>query len=207
MAEKKAMSPFVLRRREELSQNYLGLLKDREIKFRSPVFDMPEFEDSPLASVCQLFSATNSHSDFPKEWEFLEVEEPSKNKNDCMLLNELGLASSGKIIFLISHPDGFSKTTLVQMSENILTSERSVVCLDINEDAGCLALTTDLFYALRGVDELLKSVTDGLTDLALRAELIGATIESKVEFRDNPKAKRNIQKGRVVVNQGSPVFE
>lgn len=232
----KKEAPFIADFKRNQEKKYNQFLKNRRVRFRSAVFDLPEFAKSPLVSMVIW---VNSQSEWARVENFIKKNAENKDlqlailyanslvlpelnavdlttypvnldtANHSTWINQIAVKMSGKIICLMEIFEDFDSNKLFEMIDEIKENKNSQLWIHATPDKLTgLAMACDAYYLARGLDELIEAVEIAFFDLALRVEMSGAEVNSTFWSRLQipTRAKKNIQARRLTVNQGSPIF-
>lgn len=227
---------FISTFKKNREKQYNQFLKVRRARLRSPVFDLPEFDESPLLSIVLL---VKSHIDFKIAQDFIKSNSSSKEVEISILfkedqkefkpptsqvanqqvdlkvanystsLNEMVIKATGKVVCLFLELSNLNESELFEMVDQIKESESNLVCIqEHNKKVSVMVMTSEIFLLARGIDELIKDLDIGLLDLGMRAEMLGCQIMAPTwPILDIPfRAVKNTKVGRLAVNQGTDKF-
>ena len=233
---KREEAGFIRDFKENQMKEFKQLLKARRLRLRSPVFDLPEFDEKPLVSMVVL---VNSKAELKRAEAFIKQNDSNKDIQMALLcvddltlqefgkdeftsykvnleeanraawLNQFAVKMSGKIICLISTPENFDVKILFEMTARIKSHTNNQICLhDFQKRITGIAMASDAFYLARGLDELIEDVEISILDLGLRLEMLGCQVNSSIwPMPGVPSlAEKNIRNGRLTVNQGLGAF-
>ncbi|MCP4456765.1 MAG: hypothetical protein GY816_01865 [Cytophagales bacterium] len=233
---KREEASFILDFKKNREKQYYQFLKNKKLRLRSAVFDLPEFASSPIVSFVFLVNTQNEMKlaeafikkqsakndveiallcsesvELPKlnEDEIIVHRSKLKTANHATSLNQLGVKTSGKIICLLSNFGSLEDDILFGMVNSIKDSDANLVCMHEHQKRFTgIAMASDTFYLARGMDELIQDLEIGLLDLGLRMEMLGCQISANNwPMPKIPlKAEKNSRAGRFTVNQGSDSF-
>lgn len=192
-----SVAPYILAHKKKIKERAERVIKERTDRLRSAFFTMNESLGWDNVAVVHMGDPTAEMADGIR-YSHLKVD-LNKNSNESM--NVLLLAASSKVICIalgtIDSDQISSVYTKIESSKHDL-----IVC----HEEYC-AMSFELFFLAQGLDELLEKPNDAILDLALRAELLGGTLSSKWVYEAaSAVAKKNIEKGRLIVNRGSSNF-
>lgn len=193
------IAPYIINYKDQLKVRTESLRRSRVSRLRSSIFSLPEFRDWPDVLVISLVSQSFSDS---RDIIWKEPGDLPIDKNASMILNELVIRNQSKGVFLATKEvDEGSVRDALKLS---LNSESDIV---LRNDLG-LMISHELFHLANGLDELLEGIEDALDDLILRAVLLGAEVKSTGWSKDGVSdlGRRNVEKGRLMVNHGSNLF-
>jgi len=218
----KRIPPYVKNKVAEVAKRVMRLKKNRIQRFRSPIFVLPEFADSPMLTVIvyatsqeELNQLAGVTLELTNEWivvsaddlhadGFKMVKQNPMTENACMALNKAAVDSKGKIIAIFSSAQALLERAPDQWVKSIIESDEHVLVVSFQDRGSAIAVTRDMFLLGRGLDEMLADVPTAMQDFALRASLLGARPDKP--FTPNALAKMNVDKGELMVNEGSDTF-
>ncbi len=222
--------------KKNLERQYAQLINNRQSRFRSSVFELPEFANSLMISVvvlvkdelelerAELFiqscidekdiqitillkNGLSIQNSFRKQLDVLPLN--LERDNHASSMNRVAVNLSGKIICLQSSLENFNTVRLQEIVDKIKKNDMSQICTqNTHNRMTSIAMACDVFYLTGGLDELFEDLDICFLDLALRAEMLGNEINSTIwPMPDIPsRAEKNCRKGRLKVNQESIAF-
>lgn len=234
---KKEEAEFILDFKKNQKRKFEQLLKARRLRLRSSVFDLPEFSEKPLVSLVILINTEEewekaeafmeeitSNQEIQIAFLYLDgltLREFGRDEvtcyklnlqeeNQAMWFNRMAVEMSGKIICLMTTIAGLDKEALFEMTEGIRThGDNQIYLHDFQGKTTRIAMACDTFYLARGLDGLMEEVEISILDLALRVEILGSQVSASTwPMLEIPiSAGKNVQKGRLIVNQESTIFD
>ena len=235
MDKPKEQASFISDFKEDQDKQFVDLSKNRRVRLRSSIFDLPEFVSAPLISVVVLVRTQEQLSDLeffiegtpndefeiifviPNRLEISQLMYKHANihkidlsqANHSTWLNQAAKKTKGKIICLMTSIKNFKLDQLLETGRKIENCENNLVhLLKSQTELIGVAMTRDLYYLAHGVDELIEDINVFLADLVLRVEMLGGQIGgANWPRRDIPvRAEKNVRTGRLTVNHGLTTF-
>ena len=236
MDQSKEQASFVSDFKKNQEKRFEELVTNRKVRLRSSIFDLPEFEGTPLISCIVLVNAQAGLSNLES---FIKDEMPNKDLEMIFLIskgleisklardrlavhrfdlseanlstwmNQTAIHSKGKIIGLMPSIENLQSAQLLEVGKKIENSEKnSVQILESKTELTGVAMTRDLYYLAHGLDELIENVNVSHLDLTLRVEMLGGQIEGSGRPRSDltRQAEKNVRSGRLTVNHGLDTF-